>query len=133
MAVLSINDNDDNDQVNPVELISSLGLRFSNFSPVGFVREGLPGNLFLFGLRIPFLSCTCSTLSVPCTVHMSQVLLGFLVKLQSHFSQHHVLQTPFSCCNLNLSVRLRWSVVGQHVALAGIHEVLLAPARFIMR
>ena len=45
MAVLSINDNDDNDQVNPVELISSLGLRFSNFSPVGFVREGLHGEL----------------------------------------------------------------------------------------
>ena len=45
MAVLSINDNDDNDQVNPVELISSLGLRFSNFSPVGFVKAGCPGEL----------------------------------------------------------------------------------------
>ena len=41
MEVLSINDNDDNDQVNPPEIISSLGLRFSNFSPMGFVKEDL--------------------------------------------------------------------------------------------
>ena len=41
MEVLSINDNDDNDQVNPPEIISPLGLRFSNFSPVGFVKEDL--------------------------------------------------------------------------------------------
>ena len=44
MKVLSINDNDnDNDQVNPAEIISARGLRFSNFSPVGFVREGSHG------------------------------------------------------------------------------------------
>ena len=43
MKLLLINDNDDNDQVNPPKIISPLGLRFSNFSPVGFVKEGCPG------------------------------------------------------------------------------------------
>ena len=45
MKVLSINDNDDNDQVNPPKIISPQGLRFSNFSPVGFVKEGYHGEL----------------------------------------------------------------------------------------
>ena len=40
MKVLSINDNDDNDQVNPPEIISPLGLRFSNFSLVGWISWG---------------------------------------------------------------------------------------------